>query len=91
MVRSEIGILCFPTTDRWFHQIQAVHSFMPTSLSGRIKWTSPLHDVVAPGACSTKGGIHSSCIACGKTKPPPWDIEEIRDIDKEVRDVPRTR
>jgi hypothetical protein len=63
---------------------------MLTSLRGRIKRTSPFHEVV-PEARLTKGGIHSSCIACGTTKPPPWDIEEIRDIDREVRDVPRTR
>src|SRR5258708_21632974 len=83
MVRSEIETLCFPTTNSWCHQTQAVHSFMLTSLSGRIKRTSPLHDVV-PGVCLTKCWIHSSCIACGTTKPPPSDIEEIRDISKEV-------
>lgn len=78
------GYTSSPITCKSFHQAHIEHSFIVISCSGRTKR-------MVPDDFELLGGFHSSWASSRTENPPPWDIDEIKVIDSDVKLVPKSR
>ena len=81
-----------PTTFNPFHHAQMAHSFIPISRSGRTILIDRGIELLTgwfPSGLAGVGGDHCSSISSRTVNPPPWEIDEMRATESDVREVPR--
>lgn len=85
------GTFSRPGTASPCHQVHIAHSFLPISLNGLIIRILRFLFPFALLLSTETWGVHSSWASSLTTKPPPCAIEDMREMERDVRDVPKRR